>query len=96
MTDTIQLVTQTNAGGAFGDITETVREVFCSVKSVTRNEFYLATAQKLNPTVVFVLSDYYDYNGETVVIYNGERYTVIRTYRKDNSIELVCQRRAGT
>lgn len=96
MTETIELVTRSEATDAFGGYTETSRDVFCSVKSVSRNEFYLATAQKLKPEIVFVLTDYYDYEGEPIVVYKDVRFTVIRTYRKGRNLEIVCQRRTGT
>lgn len=96
MTETITLVSLSDATDSFGGYTETEREVFCSVKSVTRNEFYLATAQNLKPEIVFVLTDYYDYQGEPIIIYKDVRFTVLRTFRKERSLEIVCQRRTGT
>ena len=94
--DVIKLIAAGEATGSFGECAETQRTVYCEVKSVSRNEFYMATAQKLKPEIVFVLADYADYANEPVVEYNAERYTVIRTYRTDSQLELVCQRRTGS
>lgn len=65
------------------------REVFCGLRSVTRSEFYQANATGYKPELVFILADYYDYNGETLVDYDGQRYRVIRTYRTGQALELV-------
>jgi hypothetical protein len=35
------------------------------------------------------LADYLDYNDETLVDHNGQRYRVIRTYRTGQELELV-------
>jgi SPP1 family predicted phage head-tail adaptor len=53
--------------------------VLCSVKSVSRNEFYNAATIGLNPSVVFVIHGY-EYDGQTNIEYEGERYKVLRTY----------------
>ena len=65
------------------------REIFCGIRSVTRSEFYQANATGYTPSMVFVLADYYDYEEETLVEYDGKRYRVIRTYRTGQALELV-------
>lgn len=65
------------------------REVLCGLRSVTRSEFYRANATGYKPELVFILADYYDYNGETLVDYDGQRYRIIRTYRTGQALELV-------
>ena len=73
------------------------REVFAQVKSVGMSEKYQALAVGLEPELTFVLADYYDYENEKYVEYEGRRYTVIRTYRKgNNEIELVVSRVGDT
>lgn len=67
----------------------TAREVFCGLRSVSRSEFYQANATGYKPELVFVLADFYDYNDETLVDYNGQRYRVIRTYRIGQELELI-------
>lgn len=65
------------------------RAVFCGLRSVGRTEFYQANATGYKPELVFVLADFYDYNDETLIDYNGQRYRVIRTYRTGQELELV-------
>ena len=65
------------------------REVFCSLRSVGVREFYQAHAVDLHPEAVFVLTDYLDYEGETLADHDGQRYRVLRTYRKGQEMELV-------
>ena len=76
----------------YGDpvVTENTSQVFVGVKSVTRSEFYTAQTAGFDPQIIFMLSDYLDYNGESFVEYQGQLYKVIRTYRKGIELELVC------
>ena len=67
----------------------TTRDVFCGLRSVSRSEFYQANATGYKPELVFVLADYLEYNDETLVDYDGQRYRVIRTYRTGQELELV-------
>lgn len=92
--DVITLVSRTYTQDAYGDsvASETSREVFAEVRSVGMREKYEALQAGLDPELTFVLADYYDYNNEPVVVYQDERYRVIRTYRKDISIEIVVTR----
>lgn len=94
MIDVLLLVSSTEAVDAWGDpvITETKRSVFCEVSSIGAKEFYQAAASGLQPEIKFTLADYYDYTGEKLVEYDGERYHVLRTYRKGQQLELTCYR----
>lgn len=76
--------------------TRTGREVFCKVDSVTRSEFFEAGKSGLNPEYRMTMF-FGDYNGETLVGYNGRMYSVYRTYMaKTDIIELYVERRVGT
>lgn len=95
----IKLVSQVDATDEYGDTTATTTEkvVFAELKSIGQTEFYQASAVGLKPEVKFVLADYYEYANEKMIKYapahnTEEVYTVIRTYRKDNTLELVCKR----
>lgn len=80
----------------FGNtVSETRRDVFCKLESISRSEFYQAQATDLRPELVFVLADYYDYEDEYLCIYEGTWYRVIRTYRKGQELELVAQKAAA-
>lgn len=91
-TDVITLISQTKTVDEYGDLvtTETSREVFAERRSVGMKEFYQAQAVGLQPEIVFVLSDYLDYQNERYVEYGGRRYNVIRTYSTEQKIEIVC------
>lgn len=81
MNDLITLVTET-----------TRRDVFCGLRSVGQTEFYQAQATDYRPELKFVLADYLDYQGETYVKYGGELYSVVRTYRDGQALEIVVGR----
>jgi hypothetical protein len=68
------------------------REVLCGLRSVGHSEFYEAHATDYRPELKFVLADYLDYNGETLVKYGGDLYRVIRTYRTGQELELTVGR----
>ena len=59
---------------------ETRTDVFCSVRSVSRNDFYRAGEIGLALSYVFVTNPV-NYSGEQLLEYNGERYGIIRTYQ---------------
>ena len=97
MTDTITLVAQTNI--VLDDIgnetcTETTREIFCEVYSITQNEFYSAANTELNPEYRFTIF-FADYEGESIVEYNNVRYSIYRTYRTGDNLELYVERKMG-
>ena len=73
----------------------TTREIFCSVKSVTRSEWATAAQQGLKAAYcVTVWAD--EYQGETIAVLNGIRYAVYRTYQPNSEdIELYLQQKAG-
>lgn len=60
--------------------TETKTEVFCSVRSVSRNDFYRAGEIGLALSYVFITNPV-NYSGEQLLEYNGERYGIVRTYQ---------------
>lgn len=64
------------------------RELLCGLRSISRSEFYQAAATDYRPELVFILADYLDYNGETLALYEGQHYRVIKTYRNGQELEL--------
>lgn len=95
----IVLVDETITVNEYGDIVKntTERPVFAKLMSITQSEFYQAQAAGLKPEVKFALKDYLDYRNEKIVKYkpyNGEteEYSVIRTYRNNNELEITCKR----
>lgn len=90
--DVITLVSESpEAHGIFDPPTETEKEVYCEIHSVSRNEYYRAMENGLHPSFVFVLSDEAEYNGEKICLYNSKRYRVVRTYYDKQRVELVVE-----
>lgn len=72
------------------------RSVYCSVDSVTRAEFFDGGRNGLNPEIRVTMFGP-DYQGETMLRWNGRTYAVYRTYiAKTDIIELYCERKGGT
>lgn len=86
----IELGSITYTQNAYGQEVEakTWKEVFAEVRSVSRSEFYSAAMSGIRPTIVFALADYYDYDDEKIIRYDGKTYDVIRTYRRADYDEL--------
>lgn len=90
MNDVITLIKQTHSVDDYGDplVAESTRDVFARLGSIGQQEFYQAHAVGLKPEIKFVLADYLDYEGESHVQYEGQRYRVLRTYRKGQELEI--------
>lgn len=96
--EVITLLNITTTTNDYGDMieTETKKDVFAQVKSIGMKETYQALSVGLKPELIFILADYYDYENQKAIEYEGERYSVIRTYRKSNELELVVTHDAST
>lgn len=70
-------------------------EVFAEVMSASQNEFYKARENGLEPELVFKLTDYGDYNGEKILVYDEKRWRVIRTYIKEEALFIVAGKAAA-
>ena len=90
--DTIDLINVTTTVNDIGNIveTETSRTVFADKGSIKQSEFYQAMAQGLKPELTFIIRTI-EYENEPMLEYNSKPYTIIRTYEKDEFIELICQ-----
>ena len=75
-----------------GGWSETGREVKCSVHSVDMKEFYAAHSADFRPELTMVLPDYREYCDETLVLYAGKRYRILRTSRSEQQISLTLER----
>ena len=81
--------------GVWRDGVETRRNVFCSVESVSRAEFFAAGQIGLRPDYLFTVF-FGDYAGESLCEYNGARYSIYRTYHaRTDVMELYAQREVG-
>ena len=77
-------------------VTETTKDIFCQVSSVTRDEFFEAGRNGLNPDYRFTVFGP-DYDGQKVVEYKGKHYGVYRTYQaRTDELELYVERKGGT
>ena len=96
--DVINLIGVTRTQDEFGvwRSTPTNTQVFCQVDSITQQEFYDAGRNGLNPSFKFTMF-FADYHDEPIVEYNGNQYSIYRTYlRRDDLIELYVERKGGT
>lgn len=76
--------------------TETKTDVYAQADSVSQAEFFEGGRIGLNPELKFTLF-FGDYHDEPIVEYNGNRYSVYRTYyRRDDKVELYVERKGGT
>lgn len=90
----IKVVSEKDEYG-MSEMTETTREVYVNVKSISSSEFFQANQTGLQPQYQFTLFAP-DYDEETVVEYRGERYKVYRTYhRKNDLMELYVEKVAA-
>lgn len=72
-----------------------LKEVFCDEKSVTSDEYYKSTQVGEEIKVVLEIKQV-DYEKEPYLIYEGETYKVVRTYKTGSeNIELHCSLKEG-
>lgn len=93
----INLIKETHTRDAIGQYVpaETSRQVFCDVRSITRDEWFNAGREGLKPSLMFILFEP-DYQGEKIVEFDGKRYGVYRTYRGRNErMELYVEDKGG-
>ena len=97
--EAIYLLKETETTDEYGDATKTYTEtqVFAQIKSIGQSEFYQAQAVGFKPEIKFVLEDFCDYQVQELIKYTpyGQEeqiYTVIRTYRQDTTLEIVCKK----
>lgn len=77
-------------------VTETARTVKVTEKSVGMNEAYQAMGLGLNPEKRLLIPYERDYRGERELIYEGERWKIIRVAGNEfNGVLLTIQRMAG-
>lgn len=97
--DVIKLIKDTDTTDYYGDLVKTTSErtLYAEVKSIGQTEFYQAQAVGLRPEIKFVIADFYDYQGEQQLKYTPfggteQVYEIIRTYRNNTNLEIVCRR----
>ena len=96
--DKAELVSVTYTRDDYGVMqkTEILIPVYGYYDSIIASEIFDAGRNGLNPQFRFVMTEL-DYNGQSILIRNGERYSVYRTYHPNNgTVELYCERKGGT
>ena len=96
--DVIYLLTPVRTQDSLGvwTVQNAERQVFCEVSSVSQSEWFEGGRNGLNPELRFRLFRY-DYQGEDTVKYQGEYYTIYRTYIDRNElIDLYVEKRKGS
>lgn len=93
---TAKLISETITYDEIGNpvIEEVEREIFCTERAITRQEWTDAGRMGLYPQIELI-TPYSNYQGEEIVIYNNKRYSVYRTYRRGDDIELYLERKGG-
>ena len=95
----VYLITESpEAKGVLDTPTEKRRKTYCEEKSLSMSETYQARSSGFSPTIRLVLPQDFEYRGETLCEYKGERYEIIRDYRDEktgDSTELTLQRVRG-
>ena len=95
----VYLITERpEARGVLDAPTETRRKTYCEERSLSMNEVYQARASGFAPTIRLVLPQDFEYHGEALCEYHGERYRIIRDYRDEktgDSTELTLERVHG-
>lgn len=92
----VQFPKMQNEDGVWVDCPPVKRKVYCAVNSVTRAEFFDAGRSGLNPEFRMTMFRG-DYKGEDTLVYNGQTYSIYRTYiAKTDIIELYVERKGGT
>ena len=95
----VYLITESpEAKGVLDAATETRRKTYCEEKSLSMSETYQARASGFAPSIRLVLPQDFEYKGEPMCEYKGERYKIIRDYRDEktgNSTELTLERERG-
>lgn len=95
----VYLIAETpEAKGVLDAATETRRKTYCEEKSLSMNETYQARASGFSPQFRLRLPQDFEYKGETICEYKGERYNIIRDYRDEKngtSTELTLERVRG-
>lgn len=93
----IYLISETFTQNSIGVLvpTESRRMVYANVTSVSADEWFEGGRNGLNPDLRFRMFKF-EYHGEEIIEYKGQRYAVYRTYEARNDIlELYVERKQG-
>ena len=94
----VYLITEKpEARGVLDTVTETRRKTYCEEKSLSMSETYEARATGHAPSIRLKLPQDFEYTGETLCEYRGERYEILRDYTDEKTFgaELTLERVRG-
>ena len=95
----VYLITEApEARGVLDTATETRRKTYCEEISLSMSETYQARASGFSPNFRLRLPQDFEFKGETLCEYKGERYRIIRDYwdeKTGNATELTLERIRG-
>lgn len=99
MDDVIKLISQEFSENKYGvQVPElNYREIFCEIHDITRAEYYQTGRNGLNDSFMAKIATV-EYNGESLVEYNGQTYAIYRKYDVPGTdyTELYIERKGGT
>lgn len=70
------------------------RTILCQELSLYSSEFYSAATVGLKPEVKVAIN-YFEYEGEEEIIFKGQHYYILRTYRADDYLEITAGDKIG-
>lgn len=93
----ILITEKPEARGVLDTATERRRKTYCEEKSLSMTEVYQAQASGHAPTIRLKLPQEFEYRGETICEYKGERYAILRDYTDEKTFgaELTLERIRG-
>lgn len=74
--------------------TDTEKEVFAEIQSVSQTEFFEAGQTDFKAEYKVIIWDC-EYSNERVIEYNNQQYSVYRTFLKGDKIELYLSQKVG-
>lgn len=78
-------------------IAQEQREVYVQPRGVYQSEFYNAAQNGLRPSLALFIANKEDYQDETLLVYEGKKYAVIRVdwSAQRDGVSLVCEEKVG-
>lgn len=73
---------------------ETLTEIYVEERSITRQEWTEAGRNGFNPSIELV-TPFMNYDGQEEIEYSGVRYSIYRTYRTGDNVELYLEKKGG-
>lgn len=95
LNNTCVLIMQSISKGKYGteETTESERETFCGVISISMSEFFTAGKDGIKPEICLAVRSE-EYEGERKARFDNDEYDIYRIYgRTDGYTELYCKRR---